>query len=857
VRVLVRYALAETRRARGTLAFCVVSIAIGVFSLTAVRGVITGLDESLAGQARAIIGADLVMSGNRPLAGPAVDPMLADLRAAGAVEAGVTSFYTMVTRTAERAGPGAKNTQLVRLRAVEGSYPPYGAIASEPPGAIARLAARPSLLVDPAIARTLGIRAGDRVRVGALEVEVAGELVRVPGTPTAAVGLAPQAYLDAGWLAATALVRTGSRIQYERLFRVPDGFDVEGWKDSHWDAALAANVTISTSREAASGLQQFLARLSDFLTTVGLVTLLLGALGIASALSVFLRHKLDHAAILRCLGATSRQVGFVYGTLAVGIGAVGSLAGGVLGALAPVGVAALAPRIGGDLIPAELSLAPSWIAGARGLAVGVVVTAVFALLPVWRTARVSPLRVLRRHVEPVPPRRRRRDLLLGAALLAALFAFVLALAVVEIGSLEVAAYFTGAVVLALGVLALAARLLALAARRLGPRLPGYHLRQGLANLHRPGNQTRSTLTAIGVGVLLVVLIGVIEASLQRTIAIEDREELPSVFLVDVQPDERAGVEQTIAAGGGSDLRVAPMIGARIAAAGGRAIDRTGVARDATRRTWADQMRTREYFVTFREATLPSEEVVAGTFWRGRPARQEVSIDENLADNLGIRLGDTLTLDIQGLPLDAVVTSFRRIRWLAMVPNAIIVLSPGPIEEAPRMYVMSFRLTDEARRRALESDLAQRFPNVSAIDVTDAAETVRIILDRISAILGFLALLTIATGAVILGGAVAAGRFARIREAMLLRVLGASRRDLRRILGVEYAALAGLGGLAGWLLAEATARPALARFFDAPPVVPYRLVAAVLVGVVILNVAVGFALSRGVAGARPLDVLREE
>jgi putative ABC transport system permease protein len=854
--ILLRYALAETRRARGTLAFCVVSIAIGVFSLTAVRGVLTGLSASLAGQARSIVGADLVLSGNRPITGPAIDPMVADLRAAGAVEAGVTSFYTMVTRTAGGEA-AAKSTQLVRLRAVDGHYPPYGEIASQPPGGIARLGARPSILIDPAIARSLGVAAGDRVRVGQIEVEIAGELVRVPGTPTASFGLAPQAYLDARWLAATALVRTGSRIQYDRLFLVPDGFDVERWKDSHWDAALAANVTISTSREAASGVQKFLARLSDFLTTVGLVTLLLGALGIASALGVFLRHKLDHAAILRCLGATSRQVGMIYGLLAVGVGAVGSLIGAVLGAVAPLGVAALADRIGGDLIPADLALGPSWTAGLRGLAVGVVVTAVFALLPVWRTANVAPLRVLRRHVDPARPRRRLRDLAVGAGVLAALFAFVLALAVVETGSLEVAAYFTGAVVLALGVLALAARGLAWAARRLGPRLPGYHLRQGLANLHRPGNQTRSTLTAIGVGVLLVVLIGVIEASLQETIAVEDREELPSVFLVDVQPDERAGVEEMIARGGGSDLRVAPMIGARIAAAAGRPVDRTGVARDAARRSWSDQMRTREYFVTFRDATLPSEEVVAGAFWRGRPSRQEVSIDESLADTLGVRLGDTLTLDIQGLPLDAVVTSFRRIRWLAMVPNAIIVLSPGPIEDAPRMYVMSFRLADEARRRALEGELARAFPNVSAIDVTDAARTVRMIMDRVSGILGFLALLTIATGAVILGGAVAAGRFARIREAMLLRVLGASRRDLRRILGFEYAALAGLGGLAGWLLAEVTVRPALARFFDAPPVVPYRLVAAVLVGVVVLNVAVGFALSRGVASARPLDVLREE
>ncbi|HEU5055717.1 MAG TPA: FtsX-like permease family protein [Kofleriaceae bacterium] len=854
--ILLRYALAETRRARGTLAFCVVSIAIGVFSLTAVRGVLVGLDDSLTGQARSILGADLVLSGNRPLTGPTVDPMLADLRAAGGVEAEVTSFYTMVTPAGAGAG-GERSTQLVRMRAVEGSYPPVGELASQPAGAVARLAARPSVIVDPAIRRALGVAIGDRVRVGDLEVVVAAELVRKPGTPAASFGLAPQAYLGARFLPDTGLLRTGSRIQYERMFRLPDGFDAEAWKDAHWDAALAANVTIQTSREAASSVQRFLRRLSDFLTTVGLITLLLGALGIASAMSVFLKHKLDHAAVFRCLGATSRQVGLIYGLLAVGVGGIGSLIGALLGALAPVAVGALAPRIGGDLVPADLAFGPSWLAGLRGVAVGVVVTAVFALVPVWRTAHAPPLRVLRRHVDPVRGRRRLRDLAVGLVVLSGLFAFVLALALVEIGSLQVAVYFTGAVALALALLALFARVLAWAARVIGPRLPGYHLRQGLANLHRPGNQTRSTLTAIGVGVLLVILIGVIEASLQRVIDVEDRDELPSVFLIDVQPDQKAAVEAMVTGGGGGDLQVAPMIGARIGAVAGRPVDRTGVTRDATRRTWADQMRTREYFVTFREAPIPSEKVVAGSFWRGRPARQEVSIDEYLASNLGIRLGDTLTLDIQGLPLDAVVTSFRRIEWEAMAPNAIIVMSPGPIEEAPRMYVMSFRLADEARRRALQGQLARAFPNVSAIDVTDAAETVRMILGRISAILGFLALLTIATGAVIVGGAVAAGRFARVREAMLLRVLGASRRDLRRILGVEYAALAGLGGLAGWLLAEATARPALARFFDAPLVVPYRLVAAVLVGVVILNVAVGFALSRGVASARPLDILREE
>jgi putative ABC transport system permease protein len=269
------------------------------------------------------------------------------------------------------------------------------------------------------------------------------------------------------------------------------------------------------------------------------------------------------------------------------------------------------------------------------------------------------------------------------------------------------------------------------------------------------------------------------------------------------------------------------------------------------------MRTREYFISYRAESIASETVTAGQFWSGRPGRQEASIDEGMARGLGIQLGDTLTLDIQGLPLDAVVTSFREIRWQALRPNAMILLSPGEIESAPTMFVASARVADGDARQTLTGELVREHGNLTVIDAAEAAQTVLSILDRVSAVFTLLGVLSVLTGAVILGGAIAAGRFARQREAMLFKVLGASRSDLRRILSAEYATLALLGTLSGWLLAELIGRAAVPALFDAAAHVPYPELTALALGALALNTTVGLLVGRRVSGHTPLAILREE
>ena len=846
-------ARAETRRARGTLAFCVFSIAIGVLALTAIRSLTVGLRQSIEGQAQRLLGADLVLQGSKPLAqGPAA-VLTSGLIEAGARATESVRFYSMLARGTETSG--AKGTQLIRVRAVGDGFPFYGSIDSVPAQQFGRLGEQPSVLVDPSVARALGIGPGDRVRLGQLEVSVLGEFVKAPGSPAAEFSMAPYVFVHERYLEATGLLATGSRVQYEKLFALPTGLSAESWKEAHWDAALDAQLTIRTSREAASNVRRFLTRLSGFMTVVGLVTLFLGALGIGSAMHAFMATKLDHAAVLRCVGATSRDLFLVYGLLSLGVAVVGSAVGAALGAFVPALLGPVSGAIGADLLPAELSLRPSLGAIWHGLAAGVLSTLAFTLVPVWRTASVAPLRVLGRSVDAmgaVGAGRWVGAVGLGAALLSV---FVLALA--ETDSLRVGALFTVSIAAALGVLFGLARVITWVAHGIGPRLSSFHLRQGIANLHRPGNQTSAVIVAVGMGFLLLGTLLILQSSMEQLLAVEQRADLPNLFVIDIQSDQQGSVEALLGKANAEQIELSPMISARIRAVNGSPVNKRDIERNDVQRGWEDRMRTREYFVSYRNEELPSETVTAGAFWTGRPEHQEASLDEGLANNLGVELGDTLTLDIQGLPLDAKVSSFREIRWQALRPNAMILLSPGEIEAAPKMYVASARVASVEARQGLEQQLVAQHSNLTVVDASQAAQTVLMILSRVSLVFKALGLLAVLAGAVILAGAIAAGRFARQKEAMLFKVLGASRADLRRILGAEYAALAFLGTSSGWLLAEVIGRTAVPALFDAAASVPYVALSVLAISALALNTAVGLLVGRRVSEHTPLAILREE
>jgi putative ABC transport system permease protein len=849
-----KLALSETRRARGSLSFCVLSIALGVLSITAIGSVTDSLRDSVEGQGQRLLGADLVLSGSAPLdAGPAAE-LIRDLTGSGARGATSVRFYSMLTRAKPQRG--ARATQLIRVRAVGDGFPFYGEMESLPAQQFQRLREHPAVLVDPSVARALGLGPGEHVRLGELELSVLGEFVKSPGSPGAEFSVAPYVFMHERYVAATGLLQAGARIQYEQAFALPEPRSAEAWKEAHWDRALDAHLNIRTSKEAAASVRRFLSRLSGFMTVVSLVTLFLGALGIGSAMHAFMASKLDHAAILRCVGATSRDLFAIYSFLSLGIATLGSALGALGGALVPLVMRPASQALGAGFLPTELVLGPTWNAILHGLGAGILSTSAFTLVPIWRTAAVAPLRVLGRAGDahgPLGTRRRAAGVGLVGIGAAIVSVFVLSLA--QTDSWRIGASFSVAMAVALGVLFGLARGIVGLARLVGPRLPSFHWRQGIANLHRPGNQTSAVIVALGMGFLLLGSLLILQRSMRDLLALEQRDELPNVFILDIQPEQQSSVAALIGAAEG--LEFSPMIAARIGALNGRPLDTSHVQRDDVQRTWEDRMRTREYFLSYRSQPVPSESVTQGQFWSASPREQEASLEEGLAESLGVALGDLLTLDIQGLPLTARVTSFREIRWQTLRPNAMILLSPGEIEAAPKLYVASLRLPGAEARQSLQERLVAHHPNLTVIDAAEAAQTLLMIMSRVSIVFTVLGVLALLAGAIILGGAIAAGRFARQKEAMLFKVLGASRADLRQILGAEYATLAVFGTLSGWLLAEIMGRTALPRLFDAPASVPYASLSALALGALVLNTGMGLLVGRHVSTHTPLSILREE
>lgn len=853
ISVALSLAFRETRRSRGILFFCVLSVSLGVAAITAVRGVTGAVRQGMLGQSRQLLGADFALRGNQALAGAQAERITQQLQASGARSAEGVRFYSMLARQASGSA-ATESAQLVRVRTFSEGFPFYGSIETEPPGAFARLSEEPSVLLDPSVSERLGLSPGDRVRLGDLSATVLGQFVKLPGTLGAEFSMAPYLMLHHRFVGQTGLLATGSRIRHERFFQLPPQASPEALKERYWEAALDENLSLQTPEDAAGNVRRFLRRLSDFLTLLGLVTLILGGLGIGSALGAFMRERVDHAAVFRCLGARPRDLAWVYGLLALIVASVGCLSGAAFGALAPLLMSGLLQQVADGLLPVQFSGTPALLAAAHGSLLGLALTLGFTLVPIWATATAPPLRVLGRATSGNASASRARTS--GAVALCCGLAAVLITASLATGSAWLGIGFALSVGGALALLWGLARLGLRLGRFVGPRLPSFHLRQGVASLHRPGNQTTAVVVAVGMGFLLLGTVVTLQRSLLGLLALESRAELPNLYVIDIQPDQAPGVERLARQAGAVGFSLSPMIGARIQSVNGEALDKSAVERRAGERTRADRLRTREYFVSYRDQLLDSEEIIEGRFWSGRPAEPEVSLERSVAGSLSIGLGDRLTLDIQGLPLETVVTSIREVRWQSMQPNSMILLSPGPIEQAPKMFVGAGRVQDPARRARLQRELVAAHPNLTIIDAEQAVKTLTSLVQRLGVLFRGLALLSVLTGVVILAGAVAAGRFARQREALLLRVVGASRRDLRRILLVEYVSLAGLGLFGGWLLLEVLARVAAQTVFDMPADVPYALLGAGAAGVIGLNAAVGLLLGRSVSTRRPLDLLRE-
>ena len=831
------------REARGSrrLALTVGAVSLGVAALVAINSFSANVTASVRAQARALLGADLEVR-SRSAFPDSIAAVLDSVARSGVPVARVTTFASMAL--AERSGAA----HLVEVRAVEAGFPFYGTVTTEPAGLWDRLGDGRAVLVDPAVLVQLDARVGDTLAVGDARFAVAGVVTGAPGDVGLRAAIGPRLFLPARYLAETNLLRFGSLAQYRAYLRLPDDAVLQAFLNRHNALFQRHRIGTDTVSEQEEDLTDALGRLARFLGLVGLVALLLGGLGVGSAVRVFVRDRLDAAAVLRCLGAPSGTVLAIHLIQAVALG----LAGAVVGVLLGIAVQAVLPAVVRDFLPLEVTVRVSWPTVLAGLAIGAGTAALFALPPLLELRAVTPLRALRRDVDAALPRRDPARLAALAALLGALTL----LSVWQAPSPGMGLAFAGAVVVTAGVLWLVATGLMRATRAWFPARASYVVRQGVANLFRPQNQTVAVVLVIGFGVFLIATLYVVQRNLVDQFALDRRPDRPNLVLFDVQQDQKDGVAALLARRGVTPRDLTPLVPGRIAALDGRGLDALAADSGPGPSRWALR---REYRNTYRDTLVASERLVAGAWWDGprepgTPAR--ISLEQDVAAELGVAVGDRITWNVQGVQIETRIASLRAVDWARFEPNFFVVFEPGVLERAPQTFVLLGRADDPTLRAELQRDVVRAYPNVSALDLTEVQRTLDGILSKVSLAIRFMALFSVASGLLILIGALRASRLQRLREAVLLKTLGASGAQVRGILLTEYVAWGSFAALTGVLLAGVGGWALVTQVFEIDFRLPALGLAAVWAVVCALTAAVGLATSAEVLRGTPLQTLRE-
>jgi putative ABC transport system permease protein len=873
----------ESRSARRRLLLYMSAISLGVAALVAIDSFADNVTRSVREQSRALLGGDISFSSNRPYTPEQKAFLDTFARKHGATYARVVTFPSMALV------PRSGSTRLVQVHAVSDNYPFYGVITTQPAGKWSSLKTQPVALVDPSLLIALNARLGDTITLGLAKFTIAATIENVPGSAGAAEIIAPRVFIPERFVPETQLLVFGSTADYGVLAKLPQRANPDKIIDPQRTLLekmqLRARTVTQTEQNTAEAIQQ----LSQFIGIVGLVALLLGGVGVASGVRAFVSRKIDTVAIFRCLGASSGQVLAMYVAQAAAMGLLGAIAGAALG----VAVQFALPSVFGDFLPVDVNVTLEPAAILTGIAIGGWIALIFSLRPLLALRNVSPLQTLRRDADSEVLKMRWNDVP-RVAVNVALVLSVIGIALLRAGTVRQGLGISGATFAVIGILTLSAILLSWASRKaLRERWP-YVVRQGVANLYRPANQTRSVILSLGFGAFLVTTLVLVQSNLLKQFNIKVDESNANLVFFDIQEDQFLPVDSLVRAQG-KVLQTAPVVTMRIASINNRTVEQ--IIGDARARETADSLdrarrglkpltreerRTgqrnaangqaarppagrpgwalrREYRSTYRDKLTAGEKIVAGRWFNASAPKSdtgEVSFDKDVADELRIKLGDVITWDVQGVQIPSRVTSFREVTWARFEPNFFAVFSTSTLKDAPKQFVLLADVSGTARVAGLQRDIVKRFPNVSSLDLSLVKQTVAKILRKVSTAIRFMALFSLGMAIPVLFSAVAATRRDRIREGVLLKTLGATRGQIMKILLAEYALLGLLGSLTGMVLAVGGGWAVTHYVFESSFSPAMGAAVAIAGTMLALTITIGLLAGRDVFRETPMSALRE-
>lgn len=834
-RWLILMAWRDSRRNRSRLLLFISSIILGIAALVAIYSLGDNLRHDIDTQAAGLIGADLEISSNKPV-DTSVQKLLDSL---GDRKSEERSFASMIYF------PKNNGTRLVQVRALRGEFPYYGSLETTPAEAGKSFRNSKAALVDKTLMLQYNAKVGDPVKVGNVTFVIAGTLLKGPGQTGFAASVAPSVYIPLNYLEQTGLSQKGSRINYRFYFKYDRPVNMQQLIERIKPRLDKEDLNYETVESRKEDTNRSFRDLTAFLSLVSFIALLLGCIGVASAIHIYVKEKINTIAILRCLGVKAIQAFLIYLAQITVIGFTGAVAGAALGTV----IQQFLPVVLKDFVSVEITTGISWKAIGQGIVLGVLISILFALLPLISLRQISPLNTLHIIFTDSSIRKDKvRWLVYGLILL-----FVVLFTKLQLNGWRRTIFFTAGVLVALMVLAATAILLVWLVRRFFPSSWSYLWRQSLANLYRPGNQTVILIICIGLGTAFICTLFTIQSVLLNRITLSAGGNQPSMVLFDIQNDQKNQVADLIKQQGLPVLQEVPIVNMRLEKINNKTATSLPADSNFRRRVF-----TREYRVTYRDSLTSSERITEGK-WNGNGTAGTVyiSLEQGFAQRSNIAIGDTMVFNVQGSLVTTIVGSLREVDWNRIQTNFLVVFPKGVLEEAPKFYVLLTRVNSEEASARFQQSVVQRFPNISIIDLALVLSTLDEILGKIGFVIRFMGAFSIITGLIVLIASVLISKYQRIKESVLLRTLGASRRQILVITALEYFFLGAFASATGILLSLG-ASWALSRYIFRTSFVlqPWPLV-IVFISICLLTVFIGLINSRSVLNKPPLEVLRQE
>ena len=810
------------------------SIILGIAAVVSIQLFSQNLTDNIKVQSKSLMGADFIID-SRQVPTERAQSIIDSLQPS----ASEVNFVSMI------AFPKNGGTKLSRVRGIEGNFPFYGTIDTEPVIAGSKYQESGGALVDATLMLQYNITPGDSIKIGELTLPILGSLKAIPGSTAISSSVAPTIIIPFKLIEQTKLLQFGSRKEYQFYYNNPTINLTDLEKDI--DLLLKEeNADLDTHTSTSERLGQRYANVGSFLNLAAFIALLLGCVGIASSVNIYIKEKLKAVAILKCMGASRKQSFLIFLIQIAGIGLIGGLIGTAIG----VSLQELFPYILQEFLPFDVTIRISVQPLITGVLLGLFMSVLFALLPLLRTWDVSPLEVLRVGNTLVKNSKKARYIVIAIIILF-LFAFSFWL----LKKWTYALAFVAGVLVTFSVLAGIALFTMWGIKKYFPKRAGFTTRQGLLNLFRPNNQTAVLLVAIGLGTFLISTLYFTKDILLSKTEVGDTSDSANIITLDIQPDQVKAVEKTFKENDLQVLNNISLVTMRMHSINGIEINTIRADSTSKIRKW---ILNREFRTTYRNHLIQSEEIIDGEWIPSQQSGDpiKISISDNLAADAQVAIGDPIVFNVQGVLMKTTVGSIRKVDWGRLQLNFSIVFPEGVLENAPQFNVLTTYAPNEERSAKLQRDLVSKFPNVSIIDLRQVYTIIDDILDKVTWIVNFMAFFSILTGIIVLIGSVRNSKYQRIKESVLLRTLGAKNKQILKISALEYFFLGILGSLLGILLALLSSFLLAVFVFNEPfkpSLIPFIVF---LPSISILVLAIGLSNVRGVLQSSPLEVLRK-